>query len=52
MGPLRTVFSRNVTAAMLVSTTNPPELNSVLMLTFSFVLVENMLIDRVSENTL
>jgi len=57
------VFSRDVTAAMLVSLNKGTatmlcpqlilrELNSIPMQTFSFVLVENMLTDHVSENAL
>ena len=40
------------TAAMLVSQLILWELNPILMITFSFALVENMLIDHVSENNL
>ena len=45
------VFSRDITAAMLVSPTNPLgiELCSSLFLLFCF---KNMLIDHVSENAL
>ena len=47
------VLSRDVTAAMLLSPINPPGIElDILMQKFSFVLVENMLIDHVSENIL
>ena len=45
------VFLNKETATMLVSPTILRQLNSILMLTFSFVLDEKLIIDHVSENT-